>query len=133
MFIDTSAIVAILTAEPDAAAFLAAIDTDTRRETGAHVRVEATINLARILGLPVPVAEELFDNFLATAKIVVLSINDAVARRAVDAFTRYGKGQGHLAQLNFGDCLSYALAAHYRAPILFKGQDFSHTDLKAAL
>ncbi|MEN3238802.1 type II toxin-antitoxin system VapC family toxin [Methylobacterium ajmalii] len=133
MFIDTSAVVAILADEPEAAAFLACIEASKRRETGAHVRLEATINVARILGLPVPVAQDLYDAFLATAGITVVSISDAVARRAVAAFEIYGKGRGHPAQLNFADCLSYACAASYRAPILFKGRDFTHTDLKIAL
>jgi len=54
-----------------------------------------------------------------------------VARRAVEASARYGKGHGHPAQLNVGDCLSYACAIASGAPMLFKGRDFSKTDLKA--
>ena len=83
MFIDTSAIVAILADEPEAAAFLACIEAAQRRDTGPHVRLEATINLARILGLPVAVAQEMYDTFLAAAGISVVSIGDAVARLAV--------------------------------------------------
>ncbi|KMO40356.1 twitching motility protein PilT [Methylobacterium variabile] len=133
MFIDTSAIVAILADEPEAAAFLACIEAAQRRDTGPHVRLEATINLARILGLPVAVAQEMYDTFLAAAGISVVSIGDAVARLAVDAFDTYGKGRGHPAQLNFADCLSYGCAAYHRVPILFKGRDFIHTDLTVAL
>ncbi|BAU90020.1 PilT protein domain-containing protein [Methylorubrum populi] len=77
-------------------------------------------------------AQEMYDAFLATAGITVVSIDDAVARRAVDAFDTYGKGRGHPAQLNFADCLSYACAACHRVPILFKGRDFIHTDLDVA-
>jgi ribonuclease VapC len=133
VFIDTSAIVAILADEPEAAAFLACIEAAQRRDTGPHVRLEATINLARILGLPVAVAQEMYDTFLAAAGISVVSIGDAVARLAVDAFDTYGKGRGHPAQLNFADCLSYGCAAYHRVPILFKGRDFIHTDLTVAL
>lgn len=133
MFIDTSAIVAILADEPEAASFLACVEAAKHRQTGSHVRLEATISLARILGLPVPAAQEMFDAFLETAGITVISLSDAIARRAVHAFDAYGKGRGHPAQLNFADCLSYACAAAYRAPILFKGRDFIHTDLKIAL
>lgn len=133
MFIETSAIVAILADEPEAAAFLDGIERAERRETGAHVRLEATINLARILGLGILDAQEMFDAFVAAADVTVVPIGDAIARRAVEAFAVYGKGQGHPARLNFGDCLSYACAAHASAPILFKGRDFSRTDLKAAL
>ncbi|AWI88179.1 VapC toxin family PIN domain ribonuclease [Methylobacterium sp. DM1] len=132
MFIDTSAIVAILAGEPEAPAYVACIEATQHRATGPHVRLEATINLARILGLPITAAQEMYDAFLVTAEITVLPIDDAVARRAVEAFDRYGKGRGHPAQLNFADCLSYACAAASRAPILFKGRDFIHTDLKVA-
>ncbi|MGI3900392.1 MAG: type II toxin-antitoxin system VapC family toxin [Janthinobacterium lividum] len=133
MFIETSAVVAILADEPEAGAFLAAIETARLRETGAHVRLEATINLARILGIRVSDAQDMFDAFLAAANVTVAPITDSIARRAVDAFAVYGKGQGHPAQLNFADCLSYACAASDHAPILFKGRDFSLTDLKLAL
>ncbi|KMO14843.1 type II toxin-antitoxin system VapC family toxin [Methylobacterium platani] len=133
MFIDTSAVVAILADEPEAASFLACIEAAKRRETAPHVRLEATINLARILGVPVSVAQEMYDAFLAAAGISVVSIGDAIARRAVDAYDTYGKGRSHPAQLNFADCLSYACAAYYRSPILFKGRDFVHTDLRIAL
>lgn len=133
MFIETSAVVAILADEPEAGLFLAAIETARHRETGAHVRLEATINLARILGLRITDAQGMYDAFLTTAGIAVISITDSIARTAVEAFATYGKGQGHPAQLNFADCLSYACAACSRAPILFKGQDFSQTDLMPAL
>ncbi|MBB6488687.1 type II toxin-antitoxin system VapC family toxin [Rhizobium lusitanum] len=133
MFIETSAFVAILADEPEADSYLTAIDGATRRQTGAHVRLEATIDLARILGLEVLDAQEMFDSFLQAAKITVAPITDAVARRAVEAFALYGKGKGHPAQLNFADCLSYACADTLNMPILFKGHDFGETDLKSAL
>ena len=132
MFIDTSAVVAILADEPEAPAFAACIEAAGRRETGPHVRLEAVINLARILGLPVAAAQEMYAVFLEAAGITVVSIDDAVARRAVAAFDTYGKGRGHPAQLNFADCLSYACAATGHVPILFKGRDFLHTDLDIA-
>jgi ribonuclease VapC len=133
MFIETSAIVAILAGEPDADAFLSVIEGADTRQTGAHVRLEATINLARILGLEVLAAQEMFDAFLRAAEITVIPITDPIARRAVEAFATYGKGKGHPAQLNFGDCLSYACAGDLNMPILFKGRDFSETDLKSAM
>lgn len=132
MFIDTSAVVAILVGEPEAATFASPIEAAGCRETGPHVRLEATINLARILGLPVAVAQDMYDAFLAKAGIAVIPIDDAIARRAVEAFDIYGKGRGHPAGLNFADCLSYACAASRRVPILFKGRDFVHTDLAVA-
>ena len=133
MFIETSAFVAILAGEPEADIYLDALDGAAQRQTGAHVRLEATINLARILGLEVLDAQEMFDAFLQAAKITVIPITDAIARRAVEAFAVYGKGKGHPAQLNFADCLSYACADTLKMPILFKGRDFVETNLKSAL
>ncbi|SCB39086.1 Uncharacterized protein, contains PIN domain [Rhizobium hainanense] len=133
MFIETSAFVAILAGEPEADIYLDALDGAARRQTGAHVRLEATINLARILGLEVLDAQDMFDAFLQAAKITVIPITDAIARRAVEAFAVYGKGKGHPAQLNFADCLSYACADTLKMPILFKGRDFVETNLKSAL
>ena len=89
--------------------------------------------LARNLGLDVDAAEELFDEFLIEAGIEVIPITDATGRKAVLAYSRFGKGRGHPAQLNFGDCLSYACASERGSPILFKGADFLHTDLRSAL
>jgi ribonuclease VapC len=64
--------------------------------------------------------------------VKVAAIDDGRARRAVEAFARYGKGRGSKAQLNFGDCLSYAVARQAGVPILFVGDDFTQTDLAAA-
>jgi ribonuclease VapC len=133
MLIDTSAIVAILAPEPDGPLYLSAIEHAASRFVGAHVRLEGTINIARILGLELPDAETVYDEFLETAGIEVFPITDAVSRIAVNAYARFGKGQGHPARLNFADCLSYACAVSLAAPILFKGNDFSLTDLKSAL
>jgi ribonuclease VapC len=133
IFVETSAVVAILADEPEADTFLAALEAATHRETGAHVRLEATINIARILGLRIADAQDLYDAFLATAGITVVPITDSIARLAVEAYATYGKGQGHPAQLNFADCLSYACASSRRSQILFKGRDFSRTNLDIAL
>lgn len=133
MFIETSAVVAILADEDEATSFIDLIERAERRETGAHVRLEATITLTRVLGLRVLDAQQLFDDFLRAAGIAVVPISDAIARRAVAAFDTYGKGRGHPAQLNFADCLSYACADFHRVPILFKGRDFARTDLTPAV
>jgi ribonuclease VapC len=132
MFVDTSAVVAILADEMEADRLLDALVRAGGAITAPHVRLESTIILARVLGLDVADAEQLFDDFLIEANIAVVPITDATGRSAVSAFSRFGKGRGHPAQLNFGDCLSYASASEHMAPILFKGADFSHTDLEAA-
>ncbi len=131
IFVDSSAVVAILADEPEADRFLDLLAGDGEKITGAHVRLECSIVLARKLGLEVDAAEQLFDDFLIEAGIRVVAITDSIGRGAVLAYCRFGKGQGHRAQLNFGDCLSYACASEQGAQIVFKGDDFVHTDLKA--
>ena len=132
MFIDTSAIIAIIAAENDAERYFSSIERSESRLTGAHVRLECTMNLARILKIPVEGAHSLVDEFIRTMSVRVAPVTDSTSELAVRAFARYGKGRGHPAQLNFGDCLSYACAKQHGAPILFKGRDFVHTDLEIA-
>lgn len=133
MFLDTSAVVAILAGESDADRFLDLLAQEGGKFTAPHVRLESSMILARNLGLEVDVAEQLFDDFLVEVGIEVVPITDSIGHRAVQAFARFGKGRGHPAQLNFGDCLSYACASEHGSPILFKGADFIHTDLDPAL
>jgi ribonuclease VapC len=132
IFIDTSAIVAILTREDDATRCMAGIDGSTRRLTGTHVRLECVMNIMRILGIAAESANGLFDEFVESAVVEIVPIADSTSQIAVSAFARFGKGRGHPAQLNFGDCLSYACAREHNAAILFKGRDFARTDLQIA-
>ena len=80
-----------------------------------------------------PIASRRFDELLKEAAIVVEPVTEAQARIAREAFRDFGKGSGHPAELNFGDCFAYALAKASGEPLLFKGDDFSHTDLVPAL
>ena len=132
IFIDTSAIVAILVDEDDAGRYYDAIEQARDKFTGAHVRLETAMNIARLIKVDLDKAEALYDGLLERAAIQVVSITDEISKSAVRAFARYGKGRGHPAQLNFGDCLSYACARELRAAILFKGRDFARTDLQIA-
>ena len=111
---------------------MAGIDGSARRLTGAHVRLECVMNIMRILGIPAESANGLFDDFVESAAVEIVPIADSTSEIAVGAFARFGKGRGHPAQLNFGDCLSYACAKEHDAAILFKGRDFSSTDLQIA-
>ena len=131
IFVDTSAIVAILIDEPDAAAFAAKIQAERERICGAHVILEASMRLATIAGLVPTAAEAEVARALGEASIAVVPIDEEVAHVAVAAFERYGKGRSK-AQLNFGDCLSYACAKVHGARLLFKGGDFVHTDIARA-
>jgi len=74
-----------------------------------------------------------FDEMMGHARIVVEPVTEEQARIARQAYRDYGKGSGHAANLNFGDCFSYALARDKREPLLYKGDDFVHTDLRSAL
>jgi ribonuclease VapC len=130
IFVDTSAIVAILIQEPDFKTIINAISNSKSCWTAPHVRLEACMVLSSRLNLSPLEAEKGFDKFLNQSEIMVLDITDHIAHLAVIAFAKYGKGRGHPAQLNLADCLSYACAKAHNAPILFKGRDFSHTDLE---
>ena len=132
IFIDTSAIVSILTDEDDAGQHVLAIEGYARRLTGAHVRLECAMNVMRILGLSAEEVDGLFDEFLHATSTGVVAVSDATSKLAIQAFGRFGKGRGHPAQLNFGDCLSYACAKEHGAAILFKGRDSARTDLPIA-
>lgn len=131
IFVDTSAIIAILAAEPDAGIFAAKIQADEERITGAHVILEAAMALATISGLAPAAADAEVTRALHAASIAVVPIGEDVAHVAVAAFERYGKGRGK-ARLNFGDCLTYACAKVHGARLLFKGNDFVHTDIARA-
>jgi ribonuclease VapC len=76
-------------------------------------------------------AQEDVREFLEAAGIRTVSVTDKEAETALDAFSRYGKGRGHPAQLNMGDCFAYAVAKNYRASLLFTGEDFSKTDIRS--
>jgi ribonuclease VapC len=73
------------------------------------------------------------DEFLHDAAIRIEPVTETQARIAREAYRDYGRGSGHPAQLNFGDCFAYALARDLREPLLYKGADFSHTDIASAL
>ena len=128
IFIDTSSFVAILANEPDRDRFLEAIDAAERRITSPVVRLETCIVLSRRLDFSPRAAETQFDRFLNEAGIAEIEVTSAIGAAAVDCFIRFGKGR-HPARLNFADCLSYACAKTHSAHLLFKGDDFSRTDI----
>ncbi len=130
MIIDTSALVAILRAEPEAVVCAKAIElADIRRLSAAnYVELGAVIDRAGDA-----IASRRVDELLTTARIKVEAVTDDHARIAREAFRDFGKGSGHPARLNFGDCFSYALAKATGEPLLFKGDDFKHTDVACAL
>jgi ribonuclease VapC len=93
---------------------------------------EATLGLVRILRRSVEDAEADVMEFLRLARVVVHPIQPETAHVALEAFARYCKGRGHPARLNLGDCFAYAQAKLSGAALLFKGEDFSTTDIESA-
>ncbi|MGI8482879.1 MAG: type II toxin-antitoxin system VapC family toxin [Thermomicrobiales bacterium] len=127
MIVDSSAIVAILRAESEADVFLAAIGDARQCHMSAATFVEAAIVLTSERGI----YRDDFDELIADARMVIEPVTEAQAWIARQAYRDYGKGSGHRAQLNFGDCFSYALAKDRDEPLLSKGSDFIHTDIRA--
>jgi ribonuclease VapC len=132
IFVDTSAVVAMLAAEPDAAALAGKLEAERERISAGHVILEASMVLAAMLGMTPTAAEVLVARLLREADISVVPITEEIAHLSVAAFERYGKGRKSRAKLNLGDCLSYACAKAHRARLLFKGNDFIHTDIAKA-
>jgi len=129
MFVDTSVVVAILSEEADASEFADRIEQAPTRLTSALVILEAAIRLSTKLATEPMEVEATINAFLQEAEIEIMPIDGGTAKLAVQAFSDYGKGRGHPAQFNLADCLSYACARSRGVPLLYKGKDFSYTDL----
>ena len=128
MMIDASAIVAILNGEPDAAALAGAIGAASRPLSSPVALFEASVALMRENRWTADEADAVLREFLRSAAIEVISINEGTARAAVRVFEKYGKGR-HPARLNLGDCFAYACARASQSPLLYKGDDFARTDV----
>jgi len=127
MVIDTSAVMAWLKHEPERARIVAALEAHSVCRISAVSLLEAHIVLrARNLSGMV----DTLRRFLQEIGTIVMPFDERQARLADMAFARYGKGQGHPAQLNFGDCAVYALASSLGEPLLFVGNDFAQTDIQ---
>ena len=128
MILDTSAVIAILRAEPEASAMAEAMSSAGARAISAVSYVEAAVVIDSSHD---PIASRRFDDFFREAEIVIEPVTFRQAKIAREAYRDFGKGR-HRAGLNFGDCFSYALAKATGKPLLFKGNDFSHTDVEPA-
>lgn len=127
MVIDTSAILAWLKDEPERARIVAGLEAHTVRRMSAVSLLEAQIV---VRAREHPALLEKLHRFLEEIDVVVTPFDEQQARLAAEAFHRFGKGQGHPAQLNMGDCAVYALAKTLNEPLLFVGNDFSQTDVE---
>jgi ribonuclease VapC len=126
MIIDTSALLAILRAEPEVRSCADAIEGATLRRISAANFLEAAVVIDASRD---PIASRRFDDLLRIANISVEPVTRDQADIGRAAYRDFGKGSGHPAQLNFGDCFAYALAKTTGEPLLFKGNDFTHTDI----
>lgn len=131
MFADASALTAILLKEPDEASLLARMQAHPVRVTSPLAVWETVLAVSRGLGLSLAMAEVAVEELLKVTQIEVRPLLPEVRHVAVVAHARFGKGR-HPAALNFGDCFAYACARHARVPLLYKGDDFSRTDIEAA-
>ena len=130
MIIDSFALIAILRDEPEAMTCARTIEAASHRRISA---VNFVVSAIVIDGSRDPVASRRFDDLVKAAQLVVEPVTEAQARIAREAYRDFGRGSGHPARLNFGDCFSYALARAMGEPLLFKGDDFAHTDITPAL
>lgn len=130
MIVDTSAVVAIINGEEEAERFARALV----RETGARMSAASYVEAGAVIdGRGDPVLSRQFDDLVAAGTITIAPVDREQALVARTAYRDFGRGSGHAARLNYGDCFSYALARVTGEPLLFKGGDFVHTDLVAAI
>ena len=130
VIIDTSALIAIFRAEPDAGEMARAIERAQIRRISAANWLETAIVIDASRD---PVASRRFDELVQTAELHVEPVTGDQVGIARDAYRDFGKGSGRKAGLNLGDCFAYALAKSTGEDLLFKGNDFGHTDITSAL
>ncbi|MDQ2632890.1 MAG: type II toxin-antitoxin system VapC family toxin [Pseudomonadota bacterium] len=128
MTVDTSALIAVIRSEPEASQILDMLGRAEHRLLSAATLLEASI----VTSGKGTEAERL-DALVQRAMFEIVPFSAAQASVGAEAFRKYGRGSGHPAKLNFGDCFAYALARSRNLPLLFKGDDFVHTDIRPAL
>jgi ribonuclease VapC len=133
MFVDASALVALLAEEADWSIFIEAMRSAPDKMATEFVLMEAGLALMRIWGSSADATHLRLREYLQVASITLEPLTSDMILAALQAYQRYGKGSGHPAQLNMGDCLSYGAAKVLNVPLLFKGEDFARTDIRSAL
>lgn len=132
VYVDASAIVAMIAKEPEATSFAEYLGSYDERITGPTAVWEAVRGVEGARGITFKEARLLVTEFVVEAKLSVVQVGPEEAEIALDAHQRFGKGVDE-ARLNFGDCFAYACAKVQGAEIMFKGEDFIHTDLRDAM
>lgn len=130
MIVETSALIVMALNEPECELFTTTIEAAEARSISAASYVEAGIVLDNRRNASL---SRQLDGLLEDLDVHIEPVTAAQAMIARAAYRDYGRGSGHPAKLNFGDCLSYALAKEKREPLLYKGNDFAHTDVEAAV
>ena len=128
-FVDSSVIVAVLSGEEDGETWAALIEAGSDKSTSPVAIYEATLALCRKFRISTEQAQSILVEFLHRSGIAVVDIPATAYEGALSAHAQYGKGTGSPAQLNLGDCFSYAMAKLLGSNLLYKGDDFAHTDL----
>ena len=128
MFLDASAMIAIIARESDAAALAQRLRQASEVYTSPIAIYESVLGLARLGNASVQDAQIVLERFLEQLRAQIMPITAEIGRGALTAFERYGKGR-HSAALNMGDCFAYACARELDLPLLFKGDDFPLTDV----
>ena len=131
MFVDASALVAIIADEQDGKSLAGRLDTAGLRYTSPLALYEATMALLRIRQTSIGAVSMLLNGFVTHSGIETIAITPEIGRLAVEAFARFGRGR-HPARLNMGDCFAYACARSRGVPLLCKGDDFAQTDIVLA-
>jgi ribonuclease VapC len=129
MIVDSSAIIAIAYDEPESPALARTMNEVKTLRISAATYLETSIVLDKNRD---PVISARLDELIEELKMIVEPVTAEQAKIARQAYRDFGKGSGHPAGLNFGDCFSYALARDKREPMLWKGDDFGHTDIRSA-
>jgi len=130
MIVDSSALIAILRREPGRQSFSQALRdaAENRISAATYFETSIVIDSARD-----PIASRMLDDLIENSRIAIEPFTAEQALIARQAYRDFGKGSGHPANLNFGDCFAYALARVKREPLLYKGDDFVHTDIRSAV
>lgn len=129
MIIDSSVLVAMIEAEPEGPGYLTAISEATIRRLSVANWLETCL----VLDNRSPSHARKFDELITSMQVEVVPVTLDQARVARAAHRRFGRGSGSKARLNYGDCFAYALAITTGEPLLFKGEDFAHTDISPAV
>jgi ribonuclease VapC len=130
MIVDSSALIAMMKGEPESDVFHRTLHAASANRLSAANFVEASTVVDSFRDA---VASREFDDLLTSLRITIEPVTESQARIAREAYRDFGKGSGHKAKLNFADCFAYALAREIGEPLLYKGNDFVHTDIVSAL